>query len=79
MVEVIAEDEGGARNGGVRAEGEGDAVLIGFVGCAGEVGGRWRGVGGQACGFWLVVVDWRCNGTEVGKSFGCCPVGDYIP
>ena len=48
MVEVVAEDEGGPWNGGVGTKGEGDAVLVGFVGGGGEVGGCGWGIWRQA-------------------------------
>lgn len=39
VVEIIAEDQGGAGNGGLRDEAEGDAVLIVGVRGVGEVRG----------------------------------------
>lgn len=39
MVEVIAEEQGGAGDGGVREEREGDGVLVVGVVRGGEVGG----------------------------------------
>ena len=49
MVEIVAEDEGGARDGFLGEEREGDAVLVVVVGWVGEVGGCGGGVAGQAC------------------------------
>lgn len=51
MVEVVAEDEGGAGNGGVREEGEGDGVLVVGVWGVGEVGGGDGRVVREACGW----------------------------
>lgn len=48
MVEVVAEDEGGAGDGCLRAEGEGNGVGVVGVEGVGEVGGCGRGGGGEA-------------------------------
>lgn len=48
MVEVIAEDERRAGDRSMGTQGEGYAVLIGFVWGLGEVGGCCRGGGGKA-------------------------------
>lgn len=53
MVEIVAEEEGGAGDGGVRGKGEGDGVLVVEVGGVAEVGGCGGGVGGEA----VVVLD----------------------
>lgn len=50
MIEIIAEDEGGAGDGFFGEEGEGDGVLISGVGVVGKVGGGCGGVAGKACG-----------------------------
>ncbi len=47
MVDVVAEDEGGAWDWDVRKEGEGNAVLIFCVGWRGEVRGCNGGVAGE--------------------------------
>lgn len=51
MREVVAEEEGGAGDGGVggEEEGEGDRVLVVGVGRVGEVGGGWGGGGRETC------------------------------
>ena len=67
MVEVVAEDEGGAGNALMREEMEGDAVLVVGVGGVGEVGGgggrvageSWVGRGG------LVRLAWRVREKRV--------------
>lgn len=48
MVEVIAEDEGGAGDGFFEEEGERNAVLVVGMGDRGEVGGCGGGVAGEA-------------------------------
>lgn len=52
MREVVAEEEGGAGDGGVRREEEreGDGVLVVGVRWVGEVRGCGGGGGGEACG-----------------------------
>jgi hypothetical protein len=48
VVEIVAEDEGGAGDGLFREKGEGDGVLVVGVGGVGEVGGCGGGVFGEA-------------------------------
>jgi len=48
VIEVVAEDKGGAGDSFFGAEREGDAVLVMGVGGVGEVGGCGGGVVGEA-------------------------------
>lgn len=63
MVEVVAEDKGGAGDGGVREEGEGYGVLVVGVWGVGEVGGCDGGVVWEAWG-------WRWGLVGVIEVFG---------
>ena len=50
MVEIVAEEEGGARDAFFGEERKGDAVLVVRVGWVGEVGGCCGGVAGESWG-----------------------------